>query len=165
MQRTHHAFFMTMKCVLAPAVFMLLSSPVSAHAQGIHFIQHAAYCSTAVGHLQGQLSFFNPSSTAITLEVTGNLHYSLSGGTPLQESRTTTFTIGPWQTSYYQLANTQPAYGCHGVMRFFGTIRMTGQNTSSTVLAGNVLTSMPNSNSIIQYVNVPFAIPNPTPKY
>jgi hypothetical protein len=139
---------------------MLLSYPLNAHAGDIHFIQHAAYCSPPVGYLQGQLSFFNPSSNAITIEVAGNLYYSLSGGTPLQESRTTTYTIGPWKTGYYQISNTQPAYGCHGGVRFFGTIRMTGESSSSIVISGNVLTSMPITNGTIQYVNVPFAIPN-----
>lgn len=160
MTNTKHLLFTTTKWLTLSTLFMILLHPVSAHAGGIHFIQHAAYCSPAAGYLQGQLSFFNPSSNAITVEVTANLHYSLPG-TPLQESRATTFTLGPWQTSYYQINNTQPAYGCHGAVRFFGTIRMTGESSSSAAIAGSILTSMPINNGTIQYVNIPFAIPNP----
>jgi hypothetical protein len=139
----------------------LLAFPEGASAgqqvREVHFIQQANYCNPPATYLQGQLAFFNPSAETVTVEVTGNLLYYISGGSPRQESQTVVVSIAPGQTSWYQLASAYAGYGCHGTMRFFGTIRITS-TWGHVVASGNLMTTLPPGTTVVTN-NVPFAVP------
>jgi hypothetical protein len=129
-----------------------------AEVREVHFIPLADYCNPPANYIQGQLAFFNPSTESVTVEVSGGLLYAISGGAPRQESHTSVTTIAPGQTFWYQLMSAYPGYGCHGIMRFFGTIRITS-NWGFVVASGNLLTTLPPATSTLVTQNVPFAVP------
>lgn len=137
---------------------VLLAIPATARAsQEAHFIQSANYCSPPATYLQGQLSFFNPSSESVTVEVTTNLLYAVTGGNQWKDIGSWTFTVAPGQSTVYQLSSTQAGYGCNGIMRFFGTIRATS-NWGYVVASGNLMTTLIPISGGTHASNVPFAV-------
>lgn len=138
----------------SPAISIDIASPGY---RIIPFSQFVNDCTPPAGYLQGHLNFFNPSSSPVSVEVSGNLEYATGPGVQKIDTEGMSLLIAPGENKNFSVRNSLAGYGCHGTSFFYGKIKI--PKTQNIVISGSMLTSMPQGTGV-QYMTVPFTVSN-----